>query len=53
MNKYIRKKSGSYLKRGYYKRKFKAGKSEMQDLIELYLHVNWKGNITVTTYKNK
>ena len=52
MNKYIKKRGGSYLKRGYYRRKFKVGKSEMQDLIEMYLPVNWKGEI-VTINPNK
>lgn len=51
MNKYIKKnRGGSYIKRGYYRRKFKLGKCDMQDLMEIYLPINWKCEII--TYKN-
>jgi len=53
MNKYIRKKSGSYLKRGYHKRKFKIGNASMQDLYDFYVSSDWRIKTTVVTYKNK
>lgn len=52
MNKYIRKKSGSYLKRGYHKKLFKLGSVKMQDLIDFYVQSDWKIKNTVITYKN-
>lgn len=53
MNKYIRKKSGSYLKRGYHKRKFKVGYVLMQDLVDFYVPSDWKIKNTGITYKNQ
>ena len=52
MNKYIKKIGGSYLKRGYYKRKFKVAAPTMQDLIDIYVPADWKIKCTTITYKN-
>ena len=53
MNKYIRKKSGSYLKRGYHKKKFKIGNASMQDLYDFYVPSDWRIKTTMVTYINK